>query len=45
MADQTSASVNIHECSWADIEASLLVPGGASVPITDLPRDILVLLR
>lgn len=35
MADQKSQSVNIHECSWADIEATLLVPGGATVPITD----------
>lgn len=35
MADQQSASVNLHECSWADIEATLLVPDGPSVPITD----------
>jgi hypothetical protein len=35
MADQKTQSVNVHECSWADLEATLLVPGGATVKITE----------
>lgn len=33
---QQAAAVNVHECSWADMEANLSVPGGASVQVTDL---------
>jgi hypothetical protein len=37
MADQTSESVNVHECSWADLEATLIMPnGGVTVKITDV---------
>lgn len=36
MADTSSASVNVHECSWADISVTLNVPGGANVPVVDL---------
>jgi hypothetical protein len=36
MADQSSASVNVHECSWADIQVTLNVPGGANVPVVDI---------
>jgi len=35
MADISSASVNVHECSWADLTANLISPGGATVPILD----------
>ena len=36
MANQAAPSVNGHECSWADLAATLNVPGGATVPIFDL---------
>lgn len=35
MPSQASASVNVHECSWADLEAVLNVPGGASLNLYD----------
>lgn len=35
MADNSSASLNVHECSWADLTATLNIPGGATVTITD----------
>ncbi len=36
MADQSSASVNVHECSWADIAVTLLAPAGPTVPLLDI---------
>ncbi len=36
MANQAFASVNVHECSWADMECTINVPGGATVTVTDL---------
>lgn len=36
MADQSSGSVNVHECSWADVAITLLIPGGATVPVFDV---------
>jgi hypothetical protein len=36
MADQSSASVNVHECSWADLSCTLIVPGGPTVSIVDI---------
>lgn len=35
MPDLTAASVSAHECSWADLQATLNVVGGVTVPITD----------
>lgn len=35
MIDTTSASVSVHECSWADLQATLIVPGGPTVKVTD----------
>ncbi len=36
MADQSSASLNAHECSWVDGSVSILAPGGATVPLLDI---------
>ena len=36
MPDISSASLNIHECSWADIAVTILAPGGATVPLLDI---------
>ena len=36
MADNSSASLNIHECSWADGAINILAPGGPTVPMLDL---------
>ncbi len=36
MPDTSSASVNVHECSWADIAVNILAPGGATVPLLDI---------
>ncbi len=36
MPDISSASLNIHECSWADIAINILAPGGATVPLLDI---------
>src|SRR4051794_36759514 len=36
MADQSSASVNVHECSWADMSVNLLIPDGPTVPVLEL---------
>ena len=36
MADQSSASVNVHECSWADLSCTLIMPGGVTVPVLDV---------
>jgi hypothetical protein len=36
MANQAAASVNVHECSWADIEITINIPGGASMSLMDL---------
>ncbi len=36
MSDNSSASLSIHECSWADISVTLNIPGGATVPVFDL---------
>jgi len=33
--NQAAASVNVHECSWADLEATINVPGGATMGIVD----------
>lgn len=33
--NQAFASVNVHECSWADAEFELSVPGGAKLSIVD----------
>ncbi len=35
MADNSSASLNVHECSWSDLTADLLIPGGATIAIAD----------
>jgi len=35
MANQSAASLNVHECSWADMEATINVPGGATVQVQD----------
>jgi hypothetical protein len=32
----TAESVNVHECSWADIECTLLIPNGPSITIEDV---------
>lgn len=36
MPDNSSASLNVHECSWADATINILVPGGPTVPLLDL---------
>ena len=36
MPDNSSASLNIHECSWADGVISILAPGGPTVDMQDL---------
>jgi hypothetical protein len=36
MPDNSSGSLNIHECSWADGEITILAPGGPTVPMLDL---------
>lgn len=36
MADNSSASLNAHECSWADIAVNILAPGGATVNLLDI---------
>lgn len=36
MADQSSAEYNVHECSWADIAATINAPGGATVELLDI---------
>jgi hypothetical protein len=36
MPDLQAASLNVHECSWADIAVTINVPGGATVPVIDL---------
>lgn len=36
MPDTSSASLNVHECSWADIAVNLLIPNGPTVPVLDL---------
>lgn len=36
MADNSSASLNAHECSWVDGAIAILAPGGATVPLLDL---------
>lgn len=36
MINTASASVSVHECSWADLQATLLVPGGPKIDVTDL---------
>ncbi len=36
MADNSSASLNVHECSWADLTSDLLIPGGAAASVTEL---------
>lgn len=36
MANQAFPSVNEDECSWADIEATINVPGGRQLPLIDL---------
>ena len=35
MADNSSASTNVHECSWPDLTASMIMPGGVTVPLFD----------
>lgn len=35
MTDTSSASVSVHECSWADLQATLNIPGGKTVEVTD----------
>ena len=34
--NESFASVNVHECSWADAEFDMTVPGGAKLPLVDL---------
>jgi hypothetical protein len=36
MPNLASASVNVHECSWADMKCNISVPGGGSVEVFDL---------
>jgi hypothetical protein len=36
MPDTTSASLNVHECSWADIAATILAPAGPTVNLLDI---------
>lgn len=35
MANKATYSVNVDECSWADLTATLNIPGGATIPIVD----------
>jgi hypothetical protein len=35
MTNQAAASVNVHECSWADLTATINIPGGPTVEIVD----------
>lgn len=36
MPDNSSASLNVHECSWADLTVSPIIPGGATLNLLDL---------
>jgi len=36
MPNQAAASVNVHECSWAEMKVTINVPGGATFEIFDL---------
>lgn len=36
MPDTSTASLNVHECSWADISVDLLIPAGPTVPVLDI---------
>ena len=36
MPDNSSSSLNIHECSWADLTVSPIIPGGATLTLLDL---------
>ncbi len=36
MPDNSSASLNVHECSWADGAITIIAPGGPTVPMLDL---------
>ncbi len=35
MVNQAAESVTLQECSWADLAATINIPGGATIPVTD----------